>query len=730
MFISLPAFTSAIAMVTPYASNASCGVTSQAASVAAAVCRNPAGAPVDTRYVVLYLTSGVLLAPTATLSGTSLTFAPQTIGTASAPQTVTLTNSGNTQLSFNSIFIIGANASDFSQAGTCPGLLGAPLAAGASCTYTFTFTPSAAGPRTASFRIANNAPDSPQTVTLTGTGQTPPPTVSPGTVTLSAAAGGGPVSQSVTLSIATAGATPPTWSAFPNSPWLSVSPASGTMAATGPPAGGLTTWAATFNINANPAGNSAGAILFGSVALSIGGNPAAVPVAFTVTAPGTLTLSPTSLPFTWRAGDTTLPAPLNVAVTSQPPGIAISATASTTSGGNWLAVSSAATTPGTLSVSVVGAVLTTLAPGTYQGSVSVASPGAPTVTLAVTLTVTSGNGALTFSPPSVSFGWRAGTPLPASVNAAITSQPSGLALTVTSSTSSGGNWLTASGATTTPGTVTVSLVSGVVTALTPGTYSGSVNVASPGAAALALPVTLTVTATSAPTIIQSGVVPVFGTSTTIQPGSWISIFGTNLAPSTLVWNLDFPTSLNGVSVTINGKNGYLWFVSPTQINLQAPDDTQTGPVPVVVTTPTGTATSTVTLAPISPSLSLLDATHVAALTVYPNGTYTIVGPVGAFPYATTPAPAGSTLVLYGVGFGPTTAPVAAGKQPDSQVQTTNQVTVTVGGTPAPVLFSGLVAAGLYQINVTVPQGLPAGDQPVVATVAGLSTRAGTVVTIQ
>ena len=91
----------------------------------------------------------------------------------------------------------------------------------------------------------------------------------------------------------------------------------------------------------------------------------------------------------------------------------------------------------------------------------------------------------------------------------------------------------------------------------------------------------------APTISTGGVVTLYGTVNIIQPGAWVSIYGTNLAAGTAVWGGDFPTTLGGTSVTINGKPAYLSFVSPGQINLQAPDDTATGAVSVVVTTSAG-----------------------------------------------------------------------------------------------------------------------------------------------
>jgi len=115
---------------------------------------------------------------------------------------------------------------------------------------------------------------------------------------------------------------------------------------------------------------------------------------------------------------------------------------------------------------------------------------------------------------------------------------------------------------------------------------------------------------------------------------------------------------------INGKPAYLSFVSPGQINLQAPEDTTIGPVPVVVTTTGGTATATVNLAPFAPSLLLLDSKHVAGIILrtdgsgaYGGGTYDIIGPTGtSLGYRTVAPRAGDTISLFGTGFGPTAPP--------------------------------------------------------------------------
>src|SRR3989475_765771 len=123
------------------------------------------------------------IAPAVTLAPTNLAFGTQRLSTTSPAQTVTLTNSGTATLSITSIALAGSNPGDFAVAGSgvapCP-LAGGPVAASASCAFTVTFTPAATGGRAATVTITDDAPGSPQSVSLTGTGVTPP------TATLSA----------------------------------------------------------------------------------------------------------------------------------------------------------------------------------------------------------------------------------------------------------------------------------------------------------------------------------------------------------------------------------------------------------------------------------------------------------------------------------------------------------------------------------------------------------------
>jgi uncharacterized protein (TIGR03437 family) len=115
---------------------------------------------------------------------------------------------------------------------------------------------------------------------------------------------------------------------------------------------------------------------------------------------------------------------------------------------------------------------------------------------------------------------------------------------------------------------------------------------------------------------------------------------------------------------------------------------------------------------------------------YGGGTYDLVGSSDTFSFTTRPVKVGETLILFGVGFGPTTPIVTAG-QPFSGVSHTNSpVTVAIGGVPATVSFAGITEAGLYQLNVTLPATTASGDQAVKATVNGVQTPLGPVVTVK
>ncbi len=226
-----------------------------------------------------------------------------------------------------------------------------------------------------------------------------------------------------------------------------------------------------------------------------------------------------------------------------------------------------------------------------------------------------------------------------------------------------------------------------------------------------------------PVVNDASFTPVFAS------GEWMSIFGENLAPDTRQWkSSDFagnnlPTSLDGVSVSINGLPAYVEYISPGQINVLAPDDATLGMVSVQVTN--GSVNSQSVLAnklEFVPAFFMFPADG-AKYIVATHGNNTLVG-------SASPAQPGEEIVLWGTGFGVTNPPAPSGQTVTAPVDLANKVTVTIGGLPAVVDFAGLVAPGLDQINVVVPAGLSAGDQLVVASVGGVQSQANAYITVQ
>lgn len=122
--------------------------------------------------------SGIGGVPVVSLSSTSLAFGNQPLNTTSSPQQVTLTNTGNAPLSITGI----AASGDFAQSNNCSGTVNA----GAGCTITVTFTPTALGARNGAVTITDDATDSPQNVSLSGNGVAAIASLSPSSLTFAA----------------------------------------------------------------------------------------------------------------------------------------------------------------------------------------------------------------------------------------------------------------------------------------------------------------------------------------------------------------------------------------------------------------------------------------------------------------------------------------------------------------------------------------------------------------
>ena len=243
------------------------------------------------------------------------------------------------------------------------------------------------------------------------------------------------------------------------------------------------------------------------------------------------------------------------------------------------------------------------------------------------------------------------------------------------------------------------------------------------------------TFTPGATPVISGIENAEGGNVTIAPNTWIEIDGANLAPpgDSRIWqSADFvsnkmPTQLDGVSVTVNGKPAYVYYISPTQVNILTPPDAMKGSVPVVLTAGGSTTEAfTAQAQALSPSFFVFNGgPYVAA--VHADGSF--VGPTSLYPGATTPATAGETILLYANGFGPTSSPIVPGSTTQGGTLSPAPA-IQIGDMNAAVRFAGLVAPGQFQFNVTVPSGLADGDQQIVATYQGLTTQSGTLLTVQ
>ncbi|MGO9094684.1 MAG: hypothetical protein ACLQGV_05625 [Bryobacteraceae bacterium] len=222
----------------------------------------------------------------------------------------------------------------------------------------------------------------------------------------------------------------------------------------------------------------------------------------------------------------------------------------------------------------------------------------------------------------------------------------------------------------------------------------------------------------------------------IAPNTWIQIKGVNLAPvgDTRIWETsDFvagklPTALDGVSATVNGRAAYIYYISPTQVNILTAADAMNGPVQVVVTN-NGAASAAFTAPAQTESPSFFVINGGPYVVAQHAGNYSLVGPASLYPGISTPAKPGETVVLYANGFGPVSPAVADGAASPIGVLAPLPV-VTIGGITAGVTYAGIAGVpGLFQFNVVVPASLGNGDQPIAAAHNGVSTQTGTLITV-
>ncbi|MGA3242698.1 MAG: hypothetical protein ABSG03_41175, partial [Bryobacteraceae bacterium] len=220
---------------------------------------------------------------------------------------------------------------------------------------------------------------------------------------------------------------------------------------------------------------------------------------------------------------------------------------------------------------------------------------------------------------------------------------------------------------------------------------------------------------SLPAINSGGVISAssFGALSAIAPGSWIEIYGSNLANTTANWNNSFtgvnaPTALGNTTVTIGGLSAFIDYVSPGQVNAQVPSGVGAGSQQLVVATTAGQSSAyPITVSETEPGLwapamFLVGGKQYVGAQL-PDGTWVL--PTGAVSgYTSRPANPGETITMYGVGFGPVNTGIPAGQIVSGLNSLTTPLTMNFGSAQAVLSYSGLAPGlvGVYQFNAVVP----------------------------
>jgi uncharacterized protein (TIGR03437 family) len=261
---------------------------------------------------------------------------------------------------------------------------------------------------------------------------------------------------------------------------------------------------------------------------------------------------------------------------------------------------------------------------------------------------------------------------------------------------------------------------------TPGNYTFGVRVAGMG-------FSLAATALPAPVISDGGVLnaanPVVGQP--IAPGSYVSIFGSNLAFSTgsasaaiLPLAIDYTTVSFDVPSANLSLPGHITYSSPTQVNVQVPWELagqSSVQVKVTAGDPFGIVFGnviTVPLADYAPAFFEIGGGEAAAL----DAQFKVVS-------SSNPVRSGQTIQLFANGLGPVDNPPASGDPATTAASTCKaQATLTIGNLPVSPTFCGLAPgfAGLYQVNADVPANLAPGTYPVSITIGGQKSKASSI----
>ena len=389
----------------------------------------------------------------------------------------------------------------------------------------------------------------------------------------------------------------------------------------------------------------------------------------------------------------------------------------TVSGASWLTTSTSANAgSGDFVTTVTATAGSSMAATAYNGTITIAgsSFASDNKQISVSLNVTT-QPIAEGSSSSLSFNIAQGAQ-PQIMNVAVTNPGQGTLTVsgVTATAASSGTWLTA--ATVSGGVTVTANPSG----LSPDTYTGTVTVASNGVNGnIVIPVQLVVAAQGPPIASAGGAVNngSFASGEPLAQGDIVAVFGSQFdfdAPQGAII-LPLVTTMDGIQVLVNGTAAPVYYVSADQINFEIPIDASTangggGTVQIVRNGTPG-------------NLIYVDINaRVPRFILYNGGPYAIMttpdNVLTGIP--SHPVKVGDTIVIYTIGLGPTSPPVASGiaspTSPLAKVPGTTQVCFGVE-TPffqapcATAAFAGLTPyfIGLYQVNVTIPSGIQSGN---------------------
>jgi uncharacterized protein (TIGR03437 family) len=539
-------------------------------------------------------------------------------------------------------------------------------------------------------------------------------TVSPTAMTFSAqASGAAPAAQPLYVNSTTGFST--SFSAtVSNATWLSVSPASSFTPA-------------SLNVMVNQAGLSAGTY-YGTINIlgADGFSQQAVQVTLTVSS-ANLVVTPALLTFTAPAGGS---APAQSLSVSSPLGsVTFTASASTTSGGSWLAVSpTSGATTGSVSATVNAAGLN---PGTYNGTLTFISTGIGTVNVPVTLTVTQVV-TMTVAPETLAFEAVAGATTAIPTKTISVNVSSGnVQYTAAAATSSGGNWIQVSPASgTTPGTLTVTANA---TGLNPGVFNGTVTVSVAGASNTPRVVQVTLTVTSPAPVVAGVANAAAGNAGILGAGTITSIYGQGLGPDTavfpqLVSGGLVPTEVSTVRVLFDGIPGPILYAQARQVNTVIPWSLFGRTTVRVEVEYRGNRSAAVQiqLYDASPGIFSVDGSGV--------GQGAILNQDGTVNSTLNGAPIDSAVAIFATGMGQTEPLGVDGAIPTSVLpKPTLPVSVLLGNVEAVVEYAGAapyLVSGAMQVNVRIPRGLQPGAYALTLRIGRFSSQLGITVVVK